>query len=130
MCLCSSAALQRADACGLGAGPEASSIAASLQHSHSCSPQQHVPAPTCKPSSKPAFPFPVVIQPLSAAVVMQRMAAAFGKPRSERLAAVLAQTAVAKPRTLAWALAVIDGTYEDLAVSVCHATAPDVLPMC
>ena len=46
------------------------------------------------------------------------MAAAFGKPRSERLAAVLSQTATAKTRTLPWALSVLDGVYDDLEAQV------------
>ena len=46
------------------------------------------------------------------------MAAAFGKPRSERLANALAQTAQAKTRSLAWALSILEGVYVDLEAQV------------
>ena len=50
--------------------------------------------------------------------LVQRMAAAFGKPRSERLAVALAQSAQAKTRSLPWALSILDGVYADLEVQV------------
>ena len=46
------------------------------------------------------------------------MAAAFGRPRNERVAQALANQANAKPRSAAWAAGIVEGVYTDLEAQV------------